>query len=840
MFGGLNTTRARVGFQHTSRYNPYVTYGVGGDRDLGKYHIRWLKYKDGVDTSVVFKIVIDAPAGTIVGGETFQVDFATENGAWNVHWSWTCDTPTSGNTLVTVTLGAGQTEVNFTMTAKVLGKEWAVNRIVTATIQNPSATLEVDRDREVQKLALIPAEDPPKIRISTAATGFSVSAGGSQQLIYTNTLNKAAPLEVPQRAELSGPLAPYCTLTTSPINQNSTSRNNGITCDVDAAVAAGLGVGDGVSVSLDYERSDVAFTETDWNPVNENFEVEDTGGTNLLDPETDWTVGTGSVNGWNAVGATGENSRQTLTNPHGDSAVVWVAENIESAVAFDGGFRSPLPLAVDPTKTYRRSVWLRRQNATEGRVRWTHQIGRPVISPPSSGTDVLLFTDLEFFTQVGEWYLAVSYIHPYNYTGPSTGLSQVYSADGTAVAEVREFTFSSATDVNDFSQMGFYNDPTDNNEEVWFWDPRYDLVDGSEPSITDLLTPPVEYIRNVHADENLWQWSNDLVAGGSETGEDTPIALYPVEMDLPRFPGIPTPAIYDGTKHTGDSWGQGGGRPQAQIWEQDDTSPVLDPVTGNPLKIYGPDQYAEGMPYVRESFSKVFCGGPLTAHQSRPFMRMSFVIEYMQGVDAGRNMEFHRVGIRIREANRNHGAVFRSSVNMPDPLNDARIGKDRNGNSVPVYGPFDGVKFWLWQYGYSMAPQDCGVVADENGHPRLWYWVQMDPNIVYPGPSFTNVPDDVGIFCNPIEYPQWFATNDGTNIRADGATDRTLTIDQIRAQRLGALWHSMMFEMSDTTYNGGPTRFWPKMSHNGWAPLGNASLEDDPQYDTSVSFVLEA
>ena len=565
----------------------------------------------------------------------------------------------------------------------------------------------------------------------------------------------------------------------------------------------------------------------------------DFGSTNLYDPETEWTVGTGGVGTWEAYGITSENIRAVDTNPHGDQKVIWKAVNVESGATYDGGFMNDIT-TYDPSNNYRISVWFNSKSAHDGRL-LVNNVGAPIYNIVNSSTLVnIIFKEFADFN-VDEWYLFVLYINPYTYTGSGLGLDGVYNTSGTKVFDTNtNMRFVDAAHTGYSPRFAAYNDPSDGNEEVWFWDPRFDLVDGTEPSLADLLNPPTEMIRNVHADENLWQWSNDLVAGGSETGEDTPIALYPVEMDLPRFPGIPTPAIYDGTKHTGDSWGQGGGRPQAQIWEQDATSPVLDPVTGNPLKIYGPDQYAEGMPYVRESFSKVFCGGPLTAHQSRRFMRMSFVIEYMQGVDAGRNMEFHRVGIRIREANRNHGAVFRSSVNMPDPLNDARIGKDRYGNSVPVYGPFDGVKFWLWQYGYSMAPQDCGVVADENGHPRLWYWVQMDPNIVYPGPSFTNVPDDVGIFCNPIEYPQWFATNDGTNIRADGATDRTLTIDQIRAQRLGALWHSMMFEMSDTTYNGGPARFWPKMSHNGWAPLGNASLEDAPQYDTSISFVLEA
>lgn len=617
MLGGLNTSRNRVGFAYVSSYNPWEVYGNGEDADRGKFYIRWLKYGDSADTSVVFKILLDKAA---TAGDTFQVAFTTENGSYGNDWSWTCDTATTGSTTATVTLSAGQTEVNFTMIAEVAGNQWKLNRIVTATLQSPSARLSIDPDRETQKLALVPARKPPKIRISTAATGFSVATGGSQLQIYTLTLDKSAGEEVPQRITLSGPLAPYCTVTSSPVSQGSTVRNNGVTCDVDAAVAAGLGVGDGVTLSLDYERSDVVFQELDFDPLTDTFSIP----------------------------------------------------------------------------------------------------------------------------------------------------------------------------------------------------------------------------RDVHADENLWHWTNDLVAGGTESGQLIPRALEPYNLPLPKFAGIPTPMIYDGTSHQGDgAWKEGRGRPQAKVEEQDDASPVLDPVTGNALKIFCPDATAVGMPYVRESFSKVFCGGPLTAHQSQRHMRVSFVVQYMQGVDAGRNMEFHRVGIRIREANRNHGAVFRSSVNMPDPLSDSRIGLDRYGNSTTVYGPFDGVKFWLWDYGYSMAPQDCGVVEDENGHARLWYRITMDPNVVYPPPSFTNVPDDTGIFCNPIQYPQWSIAYDGSNIRADGTTDRTITVDDIRDQRLGALWHSMQFEMSDTPLNGPPGRFWPKMSHNGWAPLGNASLENNPAYDTSISLALE-
>lgn len=840
MLGGLNTSRNRVGFAYVSRYNPYQTYGNGEDADRGKYYIRWLKYGDSADTSVVFKILLDKAA---TAGDTFQVVFTTENGSYGNDWSWTCDTATTGSTTATVTLSAGQTEVNFTMIAEVAGNQWRPNRIVTATLQSPSARLSIDPDREVQKLALIPAQDPPKIRISTAETGFSVATGGSQLKVYTLTLNKSAPLEVPQRVILQGPLAPYCTVSTSPINAGSAVRNNGITCDVDAAVTAGLGVGDGVSVLLDYERSEVAFTETDWNPASEHFAPPDINATNLLDPETEWTLGTGSVtspsgNLWQAQGTDSENSRATGANPHGDYEVVWKAINRESGSTYDGGYIRP-EVTVDPTKLYRVSLWVRRVNPTEGLFLWQFSNGtRPLLSGAGNANN---FVATSMGNLPSGWVLAVTYIHPYTAVpSDELGTSGFYELDGTLTGPFFEYKWNDANDTAAKIRDSLYNDPTDNNEEVWFWDPRIEVVDGTEPSIAELLNPPVEMVRNVHADENLWHWTNDLVAGGTESGQLTPQALEPHNLPLPKFAGLPTPMIYDGTKHEGDAaWKEGRGRPQAKVEEQDDASPVLDPVTGNALKIYCPDATATGMPYVRESFSKVFCGGPLTAHESRRHMRMSFVVQYMQGADAGRNMEFHRVGIRIREANRNHGAVFRSSVNMPDPLSDSRIGRDRYGNSTTVYGPFDGVKFWFWDYGYNMAPQDCGVVADENGHARLWYRITMDPNVVYPPPSFTNVPDDTGIFCNPIQYPQWFLPTDGSNIRADGTTDRTITVDDIRDQRLGALWHSMQFEMSDTPLEGPPGRFWPKMSHNGWAPLGNASLENNATYDTSISLVLE-
>jgi hypothetical protein len=635
----------------------------------------------------------------------------------------------------------------------------------------------------------------------------------------------------------------------------------------------------------------------------------DFSGINLLDPETDWTVGTGnvgsSIGSWAYVGTLAENSRQTLTNPHGDSAVVWVAENIESANTFDGGFKSPIPMAVDPTKTYRRSVWFKLEDSTEGRFRWTHQQSRREISPGSSTLDVIYFSDFLVTSQVGEWYLAVSYIHPYNYTGASTGLSQIYSADGTAVAEVREFLFNDASDTNDFIQAGLFNDPTDNNEEVWFWDPRYDLVDGSEPSITGLLNgyrgtslpatftasyAPEEDItvrykvsgtaadgvganngdatipagsttatlalpyggthasgstvvlsadyerntvafteldwdpvqgsfsvpRDVHIDENMWPQSQDLVSAGfdqSVTGS----------ADKPWWPGYPTQWGIDGSIDSTDPSLTGY---KVDIVEQSATTKIVDPVTGNAIKWFVPnDHVVQLVPYLRNAFSLTWPGGRSTAHQLKEWTRGAFRIIPMDAADIDHQAEFFEISQRVRTQNTNHVAKFRwKDVGSPG-FGTGTPGLASNGETVPVYTPpsYPNIRIWLWDL---VNPHPAAVSSGWAGGWGTWYGAFEDEHGL--GVYFIHRLDTAVTWGGKVETPD---VDKGNHILWPVGLDEGLA--SVKANQTGMLWHSMQTQMSSSPLSGPPTDFWPGLG-TVWTPWGNAVI--DPATTTSVTF----
>lgn len=247
----------------------------------------------------------------------------------------------------------------------------------------------------------------------------------------------------------------------------------------------------------EFTESDYQTFAADLTPATSGTTVgeapADAPATNLLDPATEWTVGTGSVispsgNVWQAQGTASENSRATGANPHGDYEVVWKAINRESGSTYDGGFNRP-QVTVDPTKLYRVSVWIRRVNPTESLFLWQFSNGpRPQVSGGGSSNN---FSAAPMNSLPSGWVLAVAYIHPYTAV-PSDELSTAgfYELDGTKSSSTLQYKWNDASDTSVQIRDAALNDPTDNNEEVWFWDPRIEVVDGTEPSISELLNPP--------------------------------------------------------------------------------------------------------------------------------------------------------------------------------------------------------------------------------------------------------------------------------------------------------------------------------------------------------------
>ncbi|WP_159248399.1 hypothetical protein ACE1MK_10735 [Tenacibaculum maritimum] len=81
---------------------------------------------------------------------------------------------------------------------------------------------------------------------------------------------------------------------------------------------------------------------------------------NLLTPNT-WTVGSGSVSGFEQNGSTAENSREYGIGPEGTNVLLWKATPDSSRNA-DGGWNSSYS-DIDHTKTYRLVIWLKKTSS---------------------------------------------------------------------------------------------------------------------------------------------------------------------------------------------------------------------------------------------------------------------------------------------------------------------------------------------------------------------------------------------------------------------------------------------------------------------------------------------
>ena len=84
---------------------------------------------------------------------------------------------------------------------------------------------------------------------------------------------------------------------------------------------------------------------------------------NLLDL-SDWTIGTGSAGVLSQNGSTSENTREWGTGPLINRVILWKASPDALSNA-DGGWATD-QFAIDHTKMYRFSVWIKKTNSNAG------------------------------------------------------------------------------------------------------------------------------------------------------------------------------------------------------------------------------------------------------------------------------------------------------------------------------------------------------------------------------------------------------------------------------------------------------------------------------------------
>ena len=186
----------------------------------------------------------------------------------------------------------------------------------------------------------------------------------------------------------------------------------------------------------------------------------------------DWTLGSGSTAFFNQNGATSENSRIQAPGPYGNSAVIWECGN-DTASDADGGYNTDY-FNVDKTKTYRYTVWVRRNHSQDGSTyHGTQNVDN--LSGGANGNPYFWSGDLP---QLDTWYLLVGIVHPHTHGSTDTGVSGVYDIQGNQVLPGTEFKWRSDTTTARFRSYLYYC--TDVNVRQYFHDPTLEVVDGTE------------------------------------------------------------------------------------------------------------------------------------------------------------------------------------------------------------------------------------------------------------------------------------------------------------------------------------------------------------------------
>ncbi len=223
-----------------------------------------------------------------------------------------------------------------------------------------------------------------------------------------------------------------------------------------------------------------------------------TKGQNLLDTRT-WVYGSSSAPAGfpqNPASSGGANYIEHDTLPDGSRGLLWRARSGSAAGSSpEGGWNSD-GFAIDHTKLYRFTVWIRCFGGNSSGSFYLGPGGSTVndIGGGANGNPY-------FFAQGrssligGEWYLLAGYVLPSGYSGGQQNISGLYRATtGQRVNAGTDFRWISGQTSSLHRTYQFYTNQANNYQD--FFDPRVELCDGTEPSLGELLAMGSPSARN--------------------------------------------------------------------------------------------------------------------------------------------------------------------------------------------------------------------------------------------------------------------------------------------------------------------------------------------------------
>ncbi len=259
---------------------------------------------------------------------------------------------------------------------------------------------------------------------------------------------------------------------------------------------------------------------------------------NLLNTSS-WEVGSNILPDYKNVGLAQENSRELGVGPYGNNVPLWKGNPSGDSNA-DGGYESPY-VTIDHTKTYRLSVWIKKTNSSNGTTYFglyskdnNLQHSTLGLNNSSVGNAYFWYGDLP---TLDKWYLLVGYIHQSSYNS-TVKIGGIY--DGTTGVKVlnvlNDFKFAS-TAVSLLNRASLFYDPVAADSQ-YFYSPRIEEVNGSEPTIEQLISTDSSGGSGNTANASWIDDGNNVYYNGSGNvgiGTNNPQKLLHL-----KEPGVPT------------------------------------------------------------------------------------------------------------------------------------------------------------------------------------------------------------------------------------------------------------------------------------------------------------
>jgi hypothetical protein len=244
--------------------------------------------------------------------------------------------------------------------------------------------------------------------------------------------------------------------------------------------------------------------------------------TNLIDFTT-WTAGNNTLP-WPANGDGTQNTFLYDTDPWGNSSLV--LKTTPNNANANGGWEGPAPgywVTANRNKKYRSCVWVRRISANTAGTFYhglhTDGSGDVIQSDGSTnGNPYWACQGIGYMTQ-NVWYLHVGHIFPYNSTPAIDPTSGYWTRSGGWLSfpgcNITGYDPRFPADATSLRNRVYqYYAASDANSNLEFLYPRIDCIDGTEPSITDILnySPAVSY--DISGNKNNGTRANGLTYSG--------------------------------------------------------------------------------------------------------------------------------------------------------------------------------------------------------------------------------------------------------------------------------------------------------------------------------------